>query len=139
MKYNWAKDFTIRRSTWFRGEMTWQSDGERERCFSVLLRPSCTPGDQHSQCCVGLWATASGMRASQLRGSSTLLDAIGSRGLDTLNLYLNPEHSSHVPYVGEVAADLYAHNDSRDLTPQDRERLIKESFAKVGVKVTFID
>jgi hypothetical protein len=112
-----VKSFVIDRSIWLRGE-----SGK-----SYLLRSR-----DGKQCCLGIFAHQCGVPKSALRNNGIP---------DTISV----EWQSHLPhwmFVGIEMIDdgvvlLMRDNDMPGLSEEERERRIKEGFAKFGVEVSF--
>jgi hypothetical protein len=109
-------ELVIDRNIWLRGE----------GCgASYLYRES-----DEKQCCVGIWATQClGATKGQIAGISALcIPGISD---------LFPEQNT--ADMQSALATLYARNDSTNYMPAQRERLIIEGFATIGVNVTFVN
>jgi hypothetical protein len=110
-----VKSFTIDRKIWLHGEPN----------DSYLYRRL----DQ-KQCCLGFYLRAQGFTEDQIKGSKTPLDVT-----DKLPTWMiRPEPSQ---WHSLVCAKLMIHNDKENVSNEQREQLIIEGFAQVGITVTF--
>ena len=110
-------EFTISRKMWLRGE------GE---VTSWLRRRS-----DGKMCCIGIYVKAMGASdddITDIKSVACLIDA----GVD-VPYWMDGRGFDHI--IGR----LYRNNDSLNLSPDERERLITEGFAANSIKVTFID
>jgi hypothetical protein len=115
------RKLTIDRRTWLRGE------GKET---SYLLRRA----DQ-KQCCVGFYLEACGVPRDILVGNEAAHSPEVGEILPEEAKWLNTKYIYSTP----DARCLYGANDSRDLSEEDREAIIKEIFLKHDVEVEFIN
>ena len=119
------KSFTIDRSKWVQGK--YQANG-------VLLGFSELLNEKDNMCCLGFYSEACGVPRSELQG------CFSPKELE----------DCHVPYMvlndcsSSFASDLMQLNDNSDCSKykyvhkRDKEKLLKEKFKLIDVKVKFV-
>jgi hypothetical protein len=142
------KSFTIDRSRWVRGDI----GGE-----SLLLNR------QNNMCCLGHYSKACGISESDLKGEGGPTDTVGDKFLNKNQLgkawlanflqkdteiidwrsklfkILKDEDNEFWADNTKIAENLMDINDNLYIGEKEREEEIKEEFAKIGVKVKFIN
>jgi hypothetical protein len=131
-----SMDLVIDRAKWGRGEG-----------YGALLRDG-------KMCCLGFLARECGLGAKTIKGvrapsdfsryidDETSIPCKVRRHQEIWNAVLG-KIKPRAPFKGasegsDVEGILVIINDSEDLTPARRERLLTKEFAKIGVKVTFV-
>lgn len=111
-------ELTIDRKKWLRGEGHGQS---------YLLRP----GDR-KQCCIGLYLTALHIPDDHLQGKS---EPGQLQSLPGVSWWLmNNDGSCN----SDTCFDLFHLNDDKLLSEKEREKGVKQLFAKHGIQVRFV-
>ena len=125
MKLKKPKEFTIDRSKWVQGG--YENNGELLG-FSELLN------DEGNMCCLGFYSKACGVHEDGLLGQYTPAEL----------------QDQQVPYMtvngcsSPFASDLMKLNDNsnnyryNEVHKRDKEKLIKEKFKLIDVKVKFV-
>lgn len=142
-KYKDIKSFTIKRSIWARGNIA--------RNTNALLNPD------HTMCCLGQYAKACGIDSNMLYdvGTPQGVTIVSKNRAWYCNLYqldfLNIDWESKLlnkmnlkywsaQYKDSTIADkLIQINDHEKISEIERENSLKTEFAKIGVKVKFVD
>jgi len=148
------KSFTIDRTKWVRGDIGGTS---------LLLN------DRGNMCCLGHYSKACGIAENDLRGNCGPSDALLSNILNEnqlgkawlanyrqsnieiidwksklFNIFRRNVHNDDYPFNFDadntaICETLMHLNDDRNITEAEREEYIKKEFAKIGVKVKFIN
>lgn len=114
--------FTIERDKWLRGNES----------------NSCLLNDRGKRCCLGFFGQACGLTDNQLLSKSAPGN-VGMIGSDEWNrtMFLKTGED-FVPYLHSMEANMLMRiNDGTKYTDEERERLIIEEFAKLGIEVEF--
>ncbi|MDE1971401.1 MAG: hypothetical protein KGI50_07550 [Patescibacteria group bacterium] len=115
------RQLTIKRSKWLRGEPG----------SSMLHRAK-----DRKLCSIGMYLESVGVSKSILTNAHLATEI---SDLPKEARWLIKRHSSGSILSSMAANDLIRANDRRDLTDQEREICISESFASQGIKITFVD
>jgi hypothetical protein len=111
--WRFTMKLVINRKQWLRGEGA---------CFSRLLR-----GPDGKMCCVGCYAIALGAKPADIMGLD-MIDELPS---------ICPDWG-YTRYGNNDINNLYANNDSVNISEERREAVIKKIFARHDVEVEFV-
>ena len=120
------KEFTVSRKRWIRGEDA--DDGMNDSC---LYRAS-----DKKMCCLGFLARSSGAKVENIFG---VMDPAES----DCDSFSWPEGILDTEYEDEyrnslITEKLMAANDDSTLTSREREKMLRELFKAIGIKVKFV-
>jgi len=136
-KYTDPKSFTVKRSKWLRGLKSEQELG------------SCLLSKSGRMCCLGFYMKEMGFKKDKLLGR-TEPECVAQ---DRPSEYFSRERyscSKNLPTIesklltrnrknSRQASKLMSINDDFGTTDEEKEKLLKKEFDKIGVKIKFID
>lgn len=119
-----VKTFRVKRSKWLRGDVA-----------TSTLR-----NNRGKMCCVGFYAKAAGFKNEHILNIGGL-DDISRVNYDTYKPLFKSKSKLEALKKGDTRTmgNIYACNDSGGLEDSDREKQLKKLFAKLGIKVEFVD
>lgn len=118
-------ELTIDRSRWVNGDNC-SYNGYNDMLVNNLGGRSKLLNDKGNMCCVGFLGKACGLSDDQINGMGTLINFNAYGAIRDLEMKIREN-------------DIYSTNDARMANPEfEREALLIEKFANIGIKVTFV-
>jgi len=129
---NLKMKLVIKRKTWLRGATGGSGS-------------SCLLDDKGRMCCLGFFGRARGLRPKEIRNVGTPSGVCEYDDKAVVKIFgplvVLQEYKESEGYVedSDLADHLMTANDDEDISDKSRETKIKKLFAKIGVKVTFVE
>lgn len=127
-KYKIAREFTLPRSSWWRGN---PNDS------GLLLSREVSGRVDFWKCCIGHYSLACGFTLNELRTNDYLeniVDEAFDEGRISLELYHDFKEIADKLWEEQV----YLTNDLESLNDEQREKLITEKLARIGITVNIV-
>lgn len=128
------KQLIIDRKRWLRG-------GDGGGYSSYLFRD-----EDKKMCCLGFWCRSRGLSIDRIRDISSPIEVLNNfdrkdqtkTKTKTISL-LSPLLTKNADNDNKICSLLMINNDNNKISEEERERRIGRDFAKIGIKVKFIN